>query len=889
MEQHLVKEFLIWLIPLTLIFSMCHGNNHYENLPSYKNPNLPLHERVNDLISRITLEEKISQMVHDAPAIERLDIPKYNWWNECLHGVARAGRATVFPQAIGLAATWDTDLMSRVSTAISDEARAKHHEFVRRGKRGIYQGLTFWSPNINLFRDPRWGRGMETYGEDPFLTGRLAIEFIKGLQGNDPKYLKLVATAKHYVVHSGPEPDRHHFNALVDDRDFRESYLPHFRASIMEGKAYSVMCAYNRFRSEACCGSYFLLNSILRDDWGFEGYVVSDCGAIWDIYTGHRIVETAPEAAALCVKSGCDLNCGNSYPALKEAVEKGLISEDEINIAVKRLFKARMKLGMFDPPEMVPYAKIPYEVVDCQKHRELALEAARKSIVLLKNENNLLPLKKELNTIAVIGPNADDVEALLGNYNGTPVDPVTLLRGIKEKVSHQTKVLYAQGCELAENMPSFEIVPPGALFTSPDQKKAGLLGEYFDNREFKGTPAFTRIDQNVDFNWWDGAPRDDFDDDNFGVRWTGYLTPPVTGEYYLGANGFNAFNLYYENKLLLQFNASHHSRTIYEKVYLEAGKSYKIKLEFYERAGDAHIQFLWRVPGRDLEAEALEIAKQADVVLVCMGLHPRLEGEEMEVPVPGFKGGDRLTLDLPARQENLLKKIHELGKPIVLILLNGSALAINWAQKNLPAILEAWYPGQAAGTAIADVLFGDYNPAGKLPVTFYKSTDQLPPFSEYQMKGRTYRYFEDEPLYSFGFGLSYTKFNYSDLVLPEQISNGENIEIAVKVQNSGNRDGEEVVQLYVRDVVASAPVPLHALQGFERIFLKAGEKKTVKFVLKPEQLSLITESGERVVEPGEFDIFVGGRQPGKCNSTSNFVRGKINVVGDVYVIQDSQF
>lgn len=478
----------------------------YAALPAFKNPNLTIKDRVDDLVSRMTLDEKISQMVNDAPAIERLDIPKYNWWNECLHGVARAGRATVFPQAIGLAATWDSDLIFQVATVISDEARAKHHEFVRRGQRNIYQGLTFWSPNINIFRDPRWGRGMETYGEDPYLTGRLAVEFIKGLQGNDSKYLKLVATVKHYAVHSGPEPDRHSFEAITDERDFRDTYLPHFRTSIIEGGAYSVMCAYNRYKEEACCGSNFLLNSILRDQWGFDGYVVSDCGAIWDIYTAHKIVETAAEAAALSVRSGCDLNCGNTYPALKQAIEQGLITEAEIDIAVKRLFKARMKLGMFDPPEMAPYSQIPYSIVDCQKHRDLALETTRKSIVLLKNENKTLPLKKNLKTIAVIGPNANDVDVLLGNYNGKPVDPITPLRGIREKVAASSRVLYAMGSELAENMPALELVPSSALFTSDKKdRQSGLIGDYFDNREFKGEPAFTRVDEQVNFNWWDGA------------------------------------------------------------------------------------------------------------------------------------------------------------------------------------------------------------------------------------------------------------------------------------------------------------------------------------------------------------------------------------------------
>ena len=889
MNHHFALETTFFLIPLFFFFAFAIGQVKSGDEPAFKNPNLPLRDRVDDLISRMTLEEKISQMVHDAPAIERLGIPKYNWWNECLHGVARAGRATVFPQAIGLAATWDTELIYRMATAISDEARAKHHEFVRRGKRHIYQGLTFWSPNINIFRDPRWGRGQETYGEDPFLAGKLAVQFVRGLQGNDERYLKLVATIKHYAVHSGPEPDRHSFDAIVDDRDFRETYLPHFRMGVVQGGSYSVMCAYNRFRGEACCGSDFLLNKILRDDWGFEGYVVSDCGAIWDFYTGHKVVETPPEAAALGVISGTDLNCGSVYPALKEAVQKGLISEAEIDRAVKRLFTARMKLGMFDPPEMVKYAQIPYNVVDCPEHRQLALETARKSIVLLKNENNLLPLSKNLKKIAVIGPNADDVLVLLGNYHGTPVDPVTPLRGIKEKIGATTEILYAQGCELAENMPSFRVVPENALFVDEKLSQPGLTAEYFDNRDFKGKPAFTRIDEKIDFNWWDSAPREDFDDDNFGVRWKGYLLPPVTGEYYLGANGFNGFQLYHNDELLAELNARHHPVVVYKKVHLEAGVPYRIKMEFYERAGDAHIQFLWRVPEPNLEEKALQIAQEADAVILCLGLHPRLEGEEMDVQVPGFKGGDRLTLDLPAPQVNLLKEIGSLKKPVVLVLLNGSALSINWAKENIPAIVEAWYPGQAAGTAIADVLFGDYNPAGRLPVTFYKSTEQLPPFSDYRMKGRTYRYFDGEPLFPFGYGMSYTTFQYSNFQLSDKISTGDSLNLSVEVENIGDFDGEEVVQVYVKDVESSYPVPIRSLAGFERIFLKKGEKKIVSFTLKPEQFSLITDNGERVIEPGIFEISVGGGNVGYCPPTSQVLTARVKIVGQSIMLDSFQF
>jgi beta-glucosidase len=839
--------------------------------PAYKNPGLPLEKRLDDLMSRLTLEEKVSQMMNDAAAVDRLDIPKYNWWNEGLHGVARAGLATVFPQAIGLAATWDTDLMQRLATAISDEARAKHHEFVRRGLRGIYQGLTFWSPNINLFRDPRWGRGMETYGEDPYLTGRFGVAFIRGLQGDDPRYLKVVATPKHYVIHSGPETDRHSFEAVTDERDFFESYLPHFQACIMEAKAFSVMCAYNRYMGEACCGSSRLLTSILRNEWGFGGYVVSDCGAITDITAGHKLVVSSAEAAALAVKSGCDLSCGHEYKSLMEAVQKGLITEKEIDVSVKRLFRARFKLGMFDPPEMVSYAKIPYSVVDSKSHRILALEAARKSIVLLKNDKDILPLSRALKTIAVIGPNAADVEVLLGNYNGTPSNPETLLQGIIDKVGPETKVLYALGCEWAANMPVLEVVPAAAIFTSDGGKLVnGLKGEYFNNRDFQGEPVFMRIDKKLDFNWWDGAPDPNFDPDNFGVRWTGEIVPPVSGIYMLGAEGFNGFRIFLGDELLVSFSGTHHPRKTYKPVDLLGGKRYKIKVEFFERAGDAQIRLLWRLPGIDRRKEALEKAGQADIVILAMGLSPRLEGEEMDVPVEGFAGGDRLTLDLPAVQEDLMKSVAGLGKPVVLVLLNGSAVAINWASENIPAIVEAWYPGQAGGHAVADVLFGDYNPGGRLPVTFYRSMNDLPPFKDYAMKGRTYRFFEGRPLYPFGFGLSFTKFEYSNLAVPEIVTADRDVTVAVDVQNVGVRAGEEVVQLYLTDVDASVPVPLKALQGFERVFLNPGEKKTVRFSLRPEQFSLIGRDLKRAVEQGVFEVSAGGMQPGFKGQTAEW-------------------
>jgi beta-glucosidase len=687
------------------------------SLPAYRNCSRPAAERAADLVSRMTIEEKVGQMMHTAPAIERLGVPAYNWWNECLHGVGRAGIATVFPQAIALAATWDTDLMHRIATAISDEARAKHHYgLAEDGSSEWYWGLTFWTPNINLFRDPRWGRGQETYGEDPYLTARMAVAFVKGLQGDDPRYLKLVATPKHYAVHSGPEKARHGFDARVSQRDLRETYLPAFRACVQEAGAFSIMSAYNRTNGEACSASPTLLRDILREEWGFTGYVVSDCGAIDDIYRHHQLAETPEQAAALSVKAGCDLNCGCTYAALTGAVAQGLVTEPELDTALLRLFEARFRLGMFDPPEQVPYAQIPLTVNDCAEHRALALQAARESIVLLKNADACLPLAENMNTLAVVGPMAGDVETLLGNYNGTPSSAVTPLQGIKLRAGASRRVLYARGCDLV------------------------------------------------------GGSRDDF-------------------------------------------------------------------------------------------AEALAVAQQADVVIAVLGLSPCLEGEEGEANLLD-KSGDRQDLALPGLQEELLKELCACGKPVILVLQGGSALAVTWAQENVAAILATWYGGEEAGTALAEVLFGDYNPAGRLPVTFYRSLDQLPPFEDYSMAGRTYRFMTKEPLSRFGFGLSYTVFAYSNLVLcPPRAPAGAPIRVSVDVTNTGARAGDDVVQVYLRDLEASVPVPLRQLAGFQRVCLDPGQTITVSFKLAPEQFACYAEDGTPMVEPGQFEVTVGGSQP----------------------------
>jgi len=820
----------------------------------YQNPNLSIQARVDDLVSRMTLEEKILQMQNAAPAIERLGVPQYEWWNEALHGVARAGYATVFPQAIGLAATWDTKLMYQVADVISTEARAKHHEAARNNQRGRYFGLTFWSPNINIFRDPRWGRGQETYGEDPYLTARLGVEFVKGLQGNDPRYFKVIATPKHYAVHSGPEPERHGFDAIAYERDLRETYLPAFYATVVEGKAYSIMCAYNRTNAEPCCASKKLLVDILRREWGFDGYVVSDCGAIRDIWEGHKFVKTEAEASALAVRTGTDLTCGGEYVTLAQALKQGLITEAEIDTSLKRLMTARFRLGMFDPPEMVPYARIPFSQNDTPEHRQLSLKTARESMVLLKNANNTLPLKKDLKSIAVIGPNADAPEVLWGNYYGRPSKLVTPLAGIKNAVSPHTKVIYPVGSTRAGE----PVVPVPAANLSP-----GLKAEYFNNEELRGPAVTVRTDERINFDWGRYKPTPELSENSFSVRWTGKLTPAESGRYTLGFTADDGARVYLDGQLFVEAWSSNPQKTVTKEVTLEAGRSYDLRMEYFQHNRESSARLVWSYPrlvDRQIE-EAVNAAKEADVSVLVLGISAGLEGEEMTVNVEGFRGGDRTDLSLPKPQEALLKAVIATGKPVVVVLLSGSALAVNWANDNAPAILHAWYPGGEGGTAIADVLFGNYNPAGRLPVTFYKSVDQLPPFTDYSMAGRTYRYFKGEPLYSFGFGLSYTKFDYGNLKFSaKSVKAGEPIKVLVDVKNTGDREGDEVVQLYLTDVAASAPVPICTLVGFNRISLRPGEKQTVTFTITPRQMSLIDDRGKRVIEPGEFLVGIGGSQ-----------------------------
>ena len=834
----------------------------------FMNPGLSSEARTADLVGRMTLGEKVGQMQNSAPPIERLGVPAYDWWNECLHGVARAGTATVFPQAIGTAASWDTDLMREVSTAISDEARAKHHEFVRRDVRKIYTGLTFWSPNINIFRDPRWGRGHETYGEDPWLTSRMGVTFVRGLQGDDPEHLKLVATPKHYAVHSGLERERHIFDAEVSDYDLWMTYLPAFEATVREAQAESVMGAYNRVNGAPACANERLLKEILRDRWGFGGYIVSDCGAIDYIWRYHKYTPDAPGASAAAVHAGCDLNCGQAYAALVEAVSRGLVPESEIDTAVTRLFSARFRLGMFDPPETVEYARIPYSVVCSSEHRALARRAAAESIVLLKNDG-ILPLSRDMK-VAVVGPNANDPRVLVGNYSGTPVDPVTPWMGLRDRFTEYAS--FAPGCE-RERVSGLEVISSNALrLPNVESSMSGLRGEYFANMNLQGAPAHVRNDAEVKFAW-SGAPAPGVPADRFSVRWSGSLVAPKSGAYQLGATTDDGVRLILDGKKILEDWTDHAPRSASVEVELEAGKAYELVMEYYDNGAGAVARLEWSLPDTEPFVDALAAAKEADVVVAVMGISTDQEDE----------GRDRTEIELPDVQEAMLRALHATGKPVVLVLLSGGALAIPWAKENLPAIVEAWYPGEEGGNAIADVLLGEVNPGGRLPITFYASTEELPPVRDYAMAGRTYRYMEKEPLWPFGWGLSYTSFKYSNLKVKATARAGEPVHVSVDVENTGSRAGDEVVQVYLGRHGNSA---LRQLVGFERVTLRPGERKTVQCEIRPRQLAVIDANERWVVSPGEVPVYAGSHSPFPIGDNADLLQARFTLTGEPATLED---
>ncbi|MCD6543341.1 MAG: glycoside hydrolase family 3 C-terminal domain-containing protein [Flavobacteriaceae bacterium] len=841
---------ILFFFTLYFLFSTVNSLAQKVSYP-FQNTNLDVETRANDLLNRLTLSEKVAQMQDVSPAIERLGIDEYNWWNESLHGVARAGAATSYPQAIGMAATWNPDLIFKVADAISSEARAKFNHSIQLGQRNRYQGLTMWSPNINIFRDPRWGRGQETYGEDPFLTSRMGIAFVKGLQGNDPDYFKVIATPKHYAVHSGPEHNRHSFDAYTDKRDLWETYLPAFKATIIEGKAFSIMSAYNRYLGESATASQLLLNDILRDKWGFEGYVVSDCGAVYDIYKFHKIVPTAEEASALAVKAGCDLNCGSSYKYLVKSVKDGLITEKEIDKSLKRLIIARIKLGLFNTQDQIPFLKYDDSFIESDENKKLALQTARESIVLLKNEAQTLPISKKIKTITVIGPNANDRHFLLGNYFGTPTTIKTILEGIKDKVSKKTKVYYFKGTNLTDNDTIFDVIEPSAFHGK-------ITATYFNNSKIKGNPVYSTQKEYVDFEWGGAAPIDILSPGKFSVRYTGELKTDFTGDVLLGVlESGGSYRLFIDDKEVLKGESG--NRALSTKIHLQKNKKYSFKLEYLcTNEWMASIQLVWnreQLKGRDY---MIQKVKESDVVIYVGGITARLEGEEMPIKIEGFDKGDRTNLKLPKVQHELLQELNKTGTPVVFALTGGSAMAINWEQENLDAILNIWYPGQGGGDAVADILFGDYNPSGKLPLTYYKTINDLPPFEDYHMKGRTYRFFEGDVLYPFGYGLSYTHFNFSKPILEKLvIGKNDNTKISITISNDGNFDGETVVQLYVNDVKASVTTPIKTLRKFKKVFLKKGESKNVAFKLSPKDLFIFDKNGDSFVEAGQFEIYIG--------------------------------
>jgi beta-glucosidase len=834
----------------------------------FQNPSLPIEQRVSDLVGRLTPEEKVSQMTMTAAAIPRLGIPEYTWWNEGLHGVARSGYATVFPQAIGLAATWDTSLMHSVGDTISTEARAKYSDAIAHGNHRIYFGLTIWSPNINIFRDPRWGRGQETYGEDPYLTSRMGLAFVTGLQGDDPKYLKVVATPKHFAVHSGPEQLRHEFDVNPSPQDLQATYLSAFHTTIVEAHAASTMCAYNAIDGAPACASDMLLEKTLRGEWQFRGFVTSDCWALTDIWKGHKFAPDEEHAAALALKTGTDTSCGPEFAALNQALKDKLVSESDIDTAVTRLFTARFRLGMFDPPQNVAYARIPMSEVDSEAHRQLARQVARESIVLLKNADGILPLQAKGKTIVVIGPNATMLESLEGNYNGQPTHPVLPLDGIERRFGAEGKVLFAQGSSYVAGFPV--VVPRTVLRTG---NEAGLKGEYFNNPQWQGQPALTRVDKQVDFDWAAASPAKGVPATAFSVRWSGSITVPGAGDYVFEispehcspCDGVDKFRLYLDDKQVLETgrDLKQSTRNASFSTHFSDSAPHAIRLEYAHTAPmfGAGVHLKWQPEAGPLRNQAVEAAKQADVVVAFVGLSPSLEGEEMPVHLEGFSGGDRTKIGLPQLQVELLRAVAATGKPLVVVLMNGSALAVPWAKEHAAAIVEAWYPGEEGGAAIAETLAGDNDPSGRLPVTFYESVDQLPPFENYAMAGRTYRYFSGQPLYGFGYGLSYTTFAYSHLKLGQAtLKPSESLTVEVDVTNTGKRSGDEVAELYLRGPQTGG-APLRSLRAFQRVKLQAGETSHVRFTLQPAQLSEVDHDGKTAMQPGDYTIFLGGGQP----------------------------
>ncbi len=855
-------------ILIASIVFLCAGSlwSQSSEQPAYLNTALPAEQRAADLVHRMTVEEKVSQLVNQSRAVPRLNVPAYDWWSEALHGVQRPG-TTEYPEPIGLAATFDPESIHRMGTAIGIEGRIKHAQAMRDGHSNVFEGLDFWAPNLNIFRDPRWGRGQETYGEDPFLSGRMGVAFVTGMQGDDPNHYRVISTPKHYAVHSGPEPTRHTADVKVSKHDELDTYLPAFRAAVTEGKAGSVMCAYNSINGQPACVNEFLLQDQLRNKWKFQGYVVSDCDAVVNIFRDHHFTKTQPEASALAIQRGLDNECidfakvndDHDYRAYYDAYKQGLLKESEIDTSLIRLFTARMKLGMFDPPDTGPYSKIDEKQLESAEHRALAHKLANESMVLLKNDGTL-PLKQGAIKIAVVGPLADQTKYLLGNYNGTPSHTVSVLEGLKAEFP-EAQITFVPGTQFLRT--DGDIVPTSVL-TTPEGRP-GLTVTFSTGGGFmdKGTVLATKTVNTVDLKT-EAVPQEAAGKTPLTVTWEGFITASETAEYNIGvrAKGNSAMVMVDGKPLAMEYLDSEHSQAKAGHLHLEQGKkaALRVRYELNEK-GPVEAQLFWAKYDPRPSPEAIAAARNADVVVAVLGITGDLEGEEMPVSEEGFKGGDRIGIDLPKPEEALLEAATATGKPVVLVLANGSALAVNWANEHVNAILESWYAGEEGGAAIAETLSGKNDPAGRLPVTVYTGIDQLPPFEDYSMQNRTYRYFKGKPLYPFGFGLSYTTFSYSKLTLPKAAVNaGDPLTAEVTVTNTGKREGDEIAQLYLS--FPSVPgAPLRALRGFRRVHLNPGESQKVRFELKERDLSMVSEAGEPIVAEGVYAVSIGGGQP----------------------------
>jgi beta-glucosidase len=850
----------IFISLLCLQFVGCGQQVSYEY--PFRNPSLSTQKRAADVVSRLTLDEKIAQMLNNTPAVERLGIPPYNWWNECLHGAGVESpefAVTVFPQAIGMAAGWDVNAIRQMADFTAEEGRAIFNISQAKGDYRIFHGLTFWSPNINIFRDPRWGRGQETYGEDPFLTANLGKNFVSGLQGDNKNELKAAACAKHYAVHSGPESTRHIFNATISAYDLWDTYLPAFK-ELVDANVVGVMCAYNAYEGQPCCGSDKLMIDILRKDWKFTGYVTSDCGAIDDFYKNHKTHPDAPSAASDAVFHGTDVDCGReAYFGLKKAVEDGLISEAQLDVSLKRLFEVRIRLGMFDPKEKAPFSKIDSTAFDAPEHKALALKMAQQSVVLLKNDGTL-PVKKEsLKKIALVGPNADNPEVQLGNYNGHPRKIYTPLDALKAKLPG-VEIIYEKGCNYTNNELVNKLNMEDCI-SSPDGKGKGFSVEFFNNIDLLGTPVYKGYSRSLNFRSGENggdpiAPNVNYQ--NFSSRFEGIFEAPVSDKIEFSIAFDDGYRFYIDGKVVSEQWDKHISDVHTCQINMVKGKKYKLKLEHIQRERGASISLDAQLRFRtDLQTTANKV-KDADLIVFVGGISPRIEGEEMNVNIDGFYKGDRTSILLPQAQTDLLKALKETGKPLVLVLMSGSAIALPWETENVNAIMNAWYGGEFGGNAIVDVILGDYNPSGHLPLTCYAGDADLPDFEDYNMSNRTYKYFKGKTLFPFGYGLSYTDFAYEWASQPKkEYKAGETIQCTLNVKNTGDFDGDAVSQVYIKYPKGKG-FPLKELRFFERKTIQKGNTYQMQVSIPVDQLSKWDENvGKLVVPAGTYTLYAG--------------------------------